>query len=904
MSTAASLQNLVAKPKALSNSTYAGLLLQRKCACGSPTASLTGECAECTSKKRLQTSLAIGASNDPLEREADRVADQVLAAPANPAASGTPPRIQRFTGHESGPADSAPASVDHALAGPGRPLEAALRQDMQQRFGHDFSRVRVHSGAAAEQSARDINAHAYTVGDNIVFGAGRLAPATHDGQRLIAHELTHVVQQSGSVGFLDGRQDSSPVTNAAPARRELQRDEAEGASAPANCAFKEPAVRGVAKIIESELPHGRAATYDVDELQTAWFHVRNQREVITNCCNAELAAAEHYFYSRYAVANRDHSPFEMKALIWGYGYFKFLVPKTGNCPKSPDTQGSRDWGYKGVDDAIRDLFFQDLAQNDRPSDEAKQAMGSEQATGSDTGDADSYIGNSPPRVMQAKLSIGASNDPLEQEADRVADQVLAAPTHSAVSGKSLRIQRFAANTSEYGRTAPASIDRVLASPGRPLEPTLQQDMEQRFGHDFSHVRVHSGAAAEQSAQEVNANAYTVGHDVVFGAGRFTPGTHEGRRLIAHELTHVVQQSGADGFRAGQNNQRLARTPITHEQDPFPARQVLRARPESRPEPSRVAASAATVLERQRVAGNQVVAGILQRQDTAPSGPAAAPGGMPVGNAVQPTVEGLLKTFAAAKGYEAQNAAAMDAVRAIIRAYSMSTNGLKTMRFQPDLNPQRSAEATRVEGDVCAPPNCRGSDSEINFGPGSFSQGFAFLVHIVAHELEHVRQNLIGGYHRGDEVEAVSEFLAYTGMVLQVQTVPGAAGRGFLGALKAGTGHSAPALPPLPPDQLAGRAEQVLSMFSRMSSEDQKKPQYRQEFAAAGAKLFERLKTEAPRGLRPPTKFTPEWTPWYEGQAPTLDIFTPEYQEWQDALKSPWNRVKGVWKQFDAAFKVR
>jgi len=66
-------------------------------------------------------------------------------------------------------------------------------------------------------------------------------------------------------------------------------------------------------------------------------------------------------------------------------------------------------------------------------------------------------------------------------------------------------------------------------------------MEQRFGYDFSRVRVHSGAAAEQSAQDVNANAYTVGHDVVFGAALFAPGTHAGQRLLAHELTHVVQQ---------------------------------------------------------------------------------------------------------------------------------------------------------------------------------------------------------------------------------------------------------------------------------------------------------------------------------------------------------------------------
>ena len=88
---------------------------------------------------------------------------------------------------------------------------------------------------------------------------------------------------------------------------------------------------------------------------------------------------------------------------------------------------------------------------------------------------------------------------------------------------------------------------------RPLDPVLQQDMEQRFGHDFSRVRVHSGGSAEQSAREVNAYAYTVGHDIVFGAGQFAPETHAGRRLIAHELTHVVQQSGADGMNVGQSN---------------------------------------------------------------------------------------------------------------------------------------------------------------------------------------------------------------------------------------------------------------------------------------------------------------------------------------------------------------
>jgi hypothetical protein len=176
-------------------------ILQRKCACGGA-AGMSGECEECSKKQRLgmQTKLKVNEPGDIYEREADRIADQVLAAPAHPAVSGAPPRIQRFSGQSNGQMDAAPASVDQALASPGRPLQPALRQDMEQRFGYDFSRVRVHSGAAAEQSSRDVNAHAYTMGQNIVFGAGRFAPGTHEGRRLIAHELTHVVQQSDSDG--------------------------------------------------------------------------------------------------------------------------------------------------------------------------------------------------------------------------------------------------------------------------------------------------------------------------------------------------------------------------------------------------------------------------------------------------------------------------------------------------------------------------------------------------------------------------------------------------------------------------------------------------------------------------------------------------------------------------------
>jgi hypothetical protein len=180
--------------------------LQRKCACGAPSAA-GGICAACEEKASgasspmLQKKMMIGAADDPLEREADRVADQVMAAPARPPLmSGEPLRIQRFTGQVGGQMEMAPASVGTVLAGSGRPLEPALRQDMEQRFGHDFSRVRVHTGGAAETSSRDLDAHAYTLGHHVVFADGRFAPETSEGRRLLAHELTHVVQQSQSCG--------------------------------------------------------------------------------------------------------------------------------------------------------------------------------------------------------------------------------------------------------------------------------------------------------------------------------------------------------------------------------------------------------------------------------------------------------------------------------------------------------------------------------------------------------------------------------------------------------------------------------------------------------------------------------------------------------------------------------
>jgi Domain of unknown function (DUF4157) len=167
-----------------------------------------------------------------------------------------------------------------------------------------------------------------------------------------------------------------------------------------------------------------------------------------------------------------------------------------------------------------------------------------------------FLASRIPRQVQTKLKVGASDDSLEREAERAAEQVMhlgspervftsAAPGRKrAESEEPDRLHRKGAAAEATVDEAPASVHEVLRSPGRPLDPKTRGSMERRFGQDFSGVSVHSDDASAQSARLIGANAYTSGHHIVFDAGRFSPNTLAGQRLLVHELTHVVQQSGA------------------------------------------------------------------------------------------------------------------------------------------------------------------------------------------------------------------------------------------------------------------------------------------------------------------------------------------------------------------------
>lgn len=191
------------------------LLLQRKCGCGSAASPASGQCSGCSEEEeefKVQTKLKVSEPGDVYEQEADRISDQVMRMPepqfqrasAGEACAGCqaeqpssePERVQTKRIGSSELGQTAPPSIaNEVLRSPGQTLDSPTRSFMESRFQHDFSGVRVHTGSEAGELNQSLHARAFTVGNNVVFGKGQYSPETIAGKHLLAHELTHTIQQ-------------------------------------------------------------------------------------------------------------------------------------------------------------------------------------------------------------------------------------------------------------------------------------------------------------------------------------------------------------------------------------------------------------------------------------------------------------------------------------------------------------------------------------------------------------------------------------------------------------------------------------------------------------------------------------------------------------------------------------
>jgi hypothetical protein len=459
------------------------------------------------------------------------------------------------------------ATRNFMVRAPGRPLDPITRTVFEPRFGHDFRDVRVHTDARAGDSAKAVDALAYTAGPNIVLPADAYKPASAEGRELLAHELTHVVRQSLP-------------------------------------------------------PSGGEAS--------------------------ELAAETEA--NRNAIMSERNNPL-------------------------------------AVTNAARGGAIQ------------RQAAGA--------------------NLLQRKCACGG----------------LSGPTGECQSCRRKKLQSRLGNrpnppSDSLSSEVPQIVHEVLSSSGRPLDRETRVSMEPHFGHDFSRVRVHTDAKATESARAVNALAYAVGQDMVFDTGRYAPETDVGIRLLAHELTHVVQQSR--GARA------LQKRPPELENDPL----------------EREAEEMGSSFGRRHSGGTM---SYREARETLP--PPAVQSTGAGANALDQRARNII-AIAADQGRSLQDRATA-IVREIINTYfSGDASKISSIAF----NEPTSGLSTTYRGQGQAITGIITVGAQ--FVNGTDARNFGRRVLQVGHEIEHVNQQRsgMGGANRSHE----REFLAFYREALAIE----------------------------------------------------------------------------------------------------------------------------------------
>lgn len=152
--------------------------------------------------------------------------------------------------------------------------------------------------------------------------------------------------------------------------------------------------------------------------------------------------------------------------------------------------------------------------------------------------------------IQPKLTVGSATDPLERQADKMADHVLKQQSSAGHTGSSLALNQHQLESQKLA----SSNGNLTNENGQPLEQKTAQLMGYSLGTDFSQVRIHNNQQSESLNQQYGARAFTFGRDIYFDRGEYQPGTRSGDHLIAHELTHVVQQAKGSPQQIQRSNQ--------------------------------------------------------------------------------------------------------------------------------------------------------------------------------------------------------------------------------------------------------------------------------------------------------------------------------------------------------------
>jgi Zn-dependent peptidase ImmA (M78 family) len=321
------------------------------------------------------------------------------------------------------------------------------------------------------------------------------------------------------------------------------------------------------------------------------------------------------------------------------------------------------------------------------------------------------------QTIQAKLTIGSPNDPLEHEADAVADQVMQAGNNTFVQRKCAECEKedmlhkkpmdpfIQTKGDAAGSVAANNISNDIESTrgkGSPMDGNTKNFMESRFGTGFSDVRIHANEDSKRLSRSLNAQAFTLGRDIYFNENKYDPASADGKRLLAHELTHCVQQSGKVGTK-------LIQRACNEEGNP--------------------SITVASCPEGATDVGRQA-----QGQS----------------NALDTRAEGIIATAA---GNGANSAKAMQVVNDMLCTYmpgqASKVRKITYFSTEPGLGTQSVGTGATARGDICVGDN---------FLNGTTRSNISRRLLQLAHELEHIEQYRTGLAGAGHKTER--EFLAF------------------------------------------------------------------------------------------------------------------------------------------------
>jgi hypothetical protein len=387
-----------------------------------------------------------------------------------------------------------PATVHDVLRSSGTPLDVKTRRLMEAKMGFDFGKVRIHTDARAAASTQAIEARAYTVGRDVVFAPGQFSPHSSEGQKLLAHELVHTIQQQG---------DAVPEVGGLP----ISRDTAAGREA--DHAAEDVAAGGLLR-----------------SLGAAPVHALHRKGAFgaSGCATGECEESKKQLHRK---ATNPTAASVAPPIIHN-------VLRMPDKPLETDTRAF-----------MEPRFGHDFTQLDVPAAESAQLVNSAPYIVTRDVVSQSLAGRRV-HVMHAKFKLSERNDgfergsrgplPLSQPGDAAERQ---ANTRAAValgSGNAPLVRR--APPSDYLLHDTPSAITDQAGRGRPLADAAY--FEKRFGTQFGHVRVHDNEQAAALAEAADARAFTIGTHVFFNRGEYRPSTSPGRALLAHELAHIEQ----------------------------------------------------------------------------------------------------------------------------------------------------------------------------------------------------------------------------------------------------------------------------------------------------------------------------------------------------------------------------